>query len=114
MLSFLCIIQKVYLFHLFYYLTEAFASSVLIYAQNPNGFKSLYTKAKTDAPLPFSVFKYSLGFWPEALVACVFKARWLTQSEPDYDFGGHFSSLDNPPALLGDLREIASYWETKD
>ena len=28
----------------------------------------------------------------------------------DHDFGGHFPGLDNPPALIGDLREIAKYW----
>ena len=54
-----------------YYLTQSFASSVLIYAQNPNGFSNVYTKAATDAPLLFSAFKYNPGFWPEALVARV-------------------------------------------
>lgn len=30
--------------------------------------------------------------------------------ETDHEAGGHFPGLDNPPALLEDLREIATYW----
>ncbi|KAL4978213.1 alpha/beta-hydrolase [Aspergillus desertorum] len=89
-----------------YYLTESFASSVVIYAQNPNGFSTVYTKANTDAPLLFSAFKYNVGFWPPALVA---KTGNLVHYR-NHDFGGHFPGLDNPPALLGDLREIGSFW----
>jgi hypothetical protein len=44
---------------------------VLTYAQNPNGFATVYTKANTDAPLLFSAFKYNVGFWPPAVVAKV-------------------------------------------
>lgn len=54
-----------------FYLTKSFASSTFIYAQNPNGFRAEYTKAKTDAPLLFSAFKYNDGFWPPAKVAQV-------------------------------------------
>ena len=46
-------------------------SSAFIYAQNPNGFRTVYTKATTDAPLLFSAFKYNVGFWPAAKVAQV-------------------------------------------
>lgn len=110
-----------------YYLTECFASSVVIYQQNPNGFASVYTKASTDAPLLYSAFKYNLGFWPPAVVAktgnlvlynselpCLReyiinrRMDWLI--ETDHESGGHFPGLDNPPALLEDLREIATYW----
>lgn len=28
----------------------------------------------------------------------------------DHEFGGHFPGLDNPPALIEDLREIGNYW----
>ncbi|KAL4903751.1 hypothetical protein BDW74DRAFT_155375 [Aspergillus multicolor] len=90
-----------------YYLTGSFASSVLTYAQNPNGFASEYTKAHNDAPLLFSAFKYNVGFWPEALVA---KVGNLVRYN-NHEAGGHFPGLDNPPALLADLREIATYWE---
>lgn len=52
-----------------YYLTRSIVSSVYIYFQNPNGFKATYSKAKTDAPMLFSSFRYNVGFWPPALVA---------------------------------------------
>jgi hypothetical protein len=107
-----------------YYLTKSIVSSIYIYYQNPNGFKSAYTKAKTDAPMLFSAFKYNVGFWPPALVAqtgnLVFynsmslssaaKGLHLTNPCVDHDFGGHFAGLDNPPALMADLREIGKYW----
>jgi hypothetical protein len=51
-----------------YYITGSFLSSVFIYAQNPNGFKSSYTKAKTDAPMLYTAAKYNVAFWPEVLV----------------------------------------------
>jgi hypothetical protein len=28
-----------------------------------------------------------------------------------HDFGGHFPGLDNPPALIDDLRDIGLYFE---
>ncbi|PCG88131.1 Epoxide hydrolase [Penicillium occitanis (nom. inval.)] len=89
-----------------YYLTECFASSVVLYQQNPNGFASVYTKANTDAPLLYSAFKYNVGFWPPAVVAKTGNLVLYTNHES----GGHFPGLDNPPALLEDLREIATYW----
>jgi hypothetical protein len=54
-----------------YYLTESFLSSVWIYAQNPDGLKTVYTKAPTDAPLLFSQYEYNTGLWPEEYVAKV-------------------------------------------
>lgn len=39
-----------------------------MYAQNPNGFSTDYTKARTDAPMLFSTFKYNVGFWPKELL----------------------------------------------
>jgi hypothetical protein len=39
-----------------------------MYNQNPNGFYPIYTKARTDAPLLFTNFKYNVGFWPEEVV----------------------------------------------
>lgn len=39
------------------------------------------------------------------------RTKWLTEScAADHEAGGHFPGLDNPPALLADLREIATYW----
>ncbi|QYS95404.1 EHN domain-containing protein [Trichoderma simmonsii] len=90
-----------------YYLTRSFISSVYVYFQNPNGFKSVYTKAKTDAPLLFSAFQYNVAFWPQTLVAKVGNLVMYN----NHEFGGHFPGLDNPPALIQDLREIGNYWD---
>ncbi|KAF4983050.1 hypothetical protein FZEAL_1450 [Fusarium zealandicum] len=51
-----------------YFLTESFLSSLFIYSSNPNGFRSEYTKAATDAPMLYSNFKYNNVFFPQALV----------------------------------------------
>ncbi|KAJ7661644.1 Alpha/Beta hydrolase protein [Mycena rosella] len=91
-----------------YYLTESFLSSVWIYAQNPNGFRTVYTKADTDAPMLFSQYEYNIGFWPEEYVA---KVGNLV-SYKVHDFGGHFAGLDNPPALIEDIREMGTYFST--
>lgn len=108
-----------------YYLTQTFTSSLYIYSQNPNGFGSDYRKAQTNAPLLFSAFKYNVAFWPERLVERVgnlvyYKSKLSNRrlrcdfvpnaNFLDHDFGGHFGAVDNPPALLADLREIGTYW----
>ncbi|KAJ4323529.1 hypothetical protein N0V84_004269 [Fusarium piperis] len=90
-----------------YYLTKSFISSVYMYAQNPMGFLAEYRKARTDAPMLFSTFKYNVGFWPKELVE---EAGNLVQYR-FHDFGGHFPGVDNPPALVEDLREIGTYWQ---
>ncbi|TGJ85206.1 hypothetical protein E0Z10_g3538 [Xylaria hypoxylon] len=92
-----------------YYLTRSFVSSVYIYAQNRAGFTQTdYSdvKARTDAPLLYTTFKYNVGFWPKDFVAAVgnlvsYKFR---------DFGGHFAGLDNPVGLADDIRDIGKYW----
>ncbi|KAF2165635.1 hypothetical protein M409DRAFT_23926 [Zasmidium cellare ATCC 36951] len=89
-----------------YYLTQSFVSSAFIYFQNPNGFATTYTKAETDAPLFFSSFKYNVGFWPREFVE---KVGRLVEYR-NHDFGGHFPGLDNPPALIEDLRQFKEYW----
>ncbi|KAK7000736.1 epoxide hydrolase domain protein [Favolaschia claudopus] len=89
-----------------YFLTDSFLSSVWIYAQNPNGFATVYTKASTDAPLLFSQYAYNIGFWPREWVE---KAGNLV-SYKVHDFGGHFPGLDNPPALIEDIRQVAQYF----
>ncbi|KAJ7347073.1 Alpha/Beta hydrolase protein [Mycena albidolilacea] len=89
-----------------YFLTESFSSSVWSYAQNPDGIKTVYSRAPTDAPLLFSQFPYDLGPWPEEYVA---KIGNLV-SYKLHDFGGHFAGLDNPPALIEDIRDIAMYF----
>ncbi|KAJ6594446.1 Alpha/Beta hydrolase protein [Mycena capillaripes] len=89
-----------------YYLTESFLSSVWIYAQNPNTFTTAYSKAPTDAPLLFSQFKHN-SLWPEEYVA---KVGNLV-SYKVHDFGGHFPGLDNPPALIEDIRDMGAYFK---
>ncbi|KAJ7652023.1 Alpha/Beta hydrolase protein [Mycena polygramma] len=84
-----------------YYLTGSFLSSVWAYAQNVGAFVPEYTKAQTDAPMFFSLFKYNV-LWPQEYVA---KVGNLV-SYKEHDFGGHFPGLDNPPALIEDIREM--------
>ncbi|KAJ6471916.1 Alpha/Beta hydrolase protein [Mycena sanguinolenta] len=88
-----------------YYLTDSFLSSVWIYAQN--SLKTAYTKASTDAPLLFTQYEYNVGLWPQEYVAKVGNLVLYTV----HDFGGHFPGLDNPPALIEDLRELAQYFK---
>ncbi|KAJ7124413.1 Alpha/Beta hydrolase protein [Mycena epipterygia] len=90
-----------------YYLTNSFLSSVWIYEQNPNGFRPVYTKAATDAPMLFSQYEYNIGYWPEEYVA---KVGNLV-SYKFQTFGGHFAGLDNPPASIEDIREMAAHFK---
>ncbi|KAJ7808772.1 Alpha/Beta hydrolase protein [Mycena olivaceomarginata] len=85
-----------------YYLTNTFYSSLWIYAQNPNGFRGTYTKANTDAPMLFSQFEYTNALWPQEYVA---KVGNLV-SYKFHNFGGHIAGLDNPPAIIEDIREM--------
>ncbi|KAJ7618564.1 Alpha/Beta hydrolase protein [Roridomyces roridus] len=98
-----------------YYLTHSFLSSVWIYPQNPNGFHTVYTPTPTDAPLLFSQYEFNVGFWPEEYVTKVgnlvsYKGNWFDETDVEplvHDFGGHFAGLDNPPALIEDIRDVA-------
>ncbi|KAJ7347517.1 Alpha/Beta hydrolase protein [Mycena albidolilacea] len=91
-----------------YYLTDSFLSSLWIYVANPEAFSSVYSnKASTDAPMLFSQYKYNVAYWPEEFVAKVGNLVSYTVHE----FGGHFPGLDNPPAMIADIREVASYWK---
>ncbi|KAJ6511772.1 Alpha/Beta hydrolase protein [Mycena vulgaris] len=89
-----------------YYLTDSFLSALWIYALNA-GFRTVYTKAETDAPILFSQYEYNIALWPEEYVA---KVGNLV-SYKVHDFGGHFAGLDNPPALIEDIREMGLYFE---
>ncbi|KAI0969183.1 Alpha/Beta hydrolase protein [Xylaria arbuscula] len=92
-----------------YYLTRSFLSSGYIYAQNADGFKSTdysNAKARTDAPLLYTTFKYNIAFWPKEYIAAVGNLV----SYKFQDFGGHFPGLDNPAGLADDLRDIGKYW----
>ncbi|KAF7340178.1 Epoxide hydrolase domain protein [Mycena venus] len=93
-----------------YYLTGSFQSSVWQYARNPGAFKNIYTKAPTDAPMFFSLFKYNILFWPQEYAAKVGNLVFYKE----HDFGGHFAGLDNPPALIEDLREMGEYFTSNE
>lgn len=57
-----------------YYLTKSILTSGYIYFQNPlgqTGFRYNYTRARTDAPMLFSAFKYNVHYWPRALAETV-------------------------------------------
>ena len=51
-----------------YYLTQSFTSSVYTYAQDSNAFEGVYRRARTDAPMYVSFFKYMVGFWPREIM----------------------------------------------
>lgn len=89
-----------------YYLSESFHTSLWIYGANSTAFSPLYTRAATDAPMLYSEYKNNVACWPREFVA---KVGNLV-SYIAHDFGGHFPGLDNPPALIADIREIVSYW----
>ncbi|KAF7352275.1 Epoxide hydrolase domain protein [Mycena venus] len=59
------------------------------------------------APLLFSQYEYNPAFWPEEYIA---KIGNLV-SYKVHDFGGHFAGLDNPPALIEDIREMGLYFK---
>ncbi|UKZ55950.1 hypothetical protein TrVGV298_009774 [Trichoderma virens] len=90
-----------------YYLTQSFTSAAYIYNQNPSSFAVPLSKAKTDAPFLFSKFKYDTFFIPEPIIGSLTNLVYYKS----WDFGGHFSGLDNPPALIHGLREIGKYWQ---
>ncbi|KAI0867394.1 Alpha/Beta hydrolase protein, partial [Hypoxylon argillaceum] len=89
-----------------YYMTKSFVSFVFTYSQNAAPFKSGYRKARTDAPMLFSSFKYNFGFWTKDVISWGGNLVFYNY----HDFGGHFPGLNNPPALIQDLREIGNYW----
>ncbi|KAJ7451855.1 Alpha/Beta hydrolase protein [Mycena galericulata] len=89
-----------------YYLTDSFLSSVWTYAQNPDAFSTVYSKAATDAPMLFSQYEYNIALLPEEYVA----QTGNLVSYKVHDFGGHFPGLDNPPSLIEDIREMGLYF----
>ncbi|KAJ6520447.1 Alpha/Beta hydrolase protein [Mycena sanguinolenta] len=93
-----------------FYLSGTFQSSVWQYARNPNPFRTEYTKPATDAPMWFSLFEYNIFFWPREYAAKV--GNLVGYKE--HDFGGHLAGIDNPPALIEDLREMGLYFAANE
>lgn len=52
-------------------MSKSFVSSVFTYAQNAMSSRAAYTKARNDAPMLYSSFKYNGGFWPKEIIARV-------------------------------------------
>lgn len=109
-----------------YFLTRSFLSSVYIYAQNPGAFRHQYSMAPTTAPMLMSQFKYNIGYWPRPVAGAIgnlaeFKCKFCLQIQsfclatdlPSqvHSSGGGFSSLDNPSAMISDLRLIGNHWQ---
>ncbi|KAJ6520449.1 Alpha/Beta hydrolase protein [Mycena sanguinolenta] len=92
------------------YLSGTFQSSVWQYARNPNVWRTEYTQPATDAPMWFSAFEYNIFFWPQEYAAKV--GNLIAYKE--HDFGGHFAGIDNPPALIEDLREMGLYFAANE
>ncbi|KAJ7766927.1 Alpha/Beta hydrolase protein [Mycena olivaceomarginata] len=90
-----------------YYLTGSFQSSVWQYARNAGAARTEYIKPPTDAPMLYSIYAYNVAFWPQEYVE---KVGNLV-SYKEHDFGGHFAGLDNPPALIEDIREMGVYFK---
>lgn len=112
-----------------YYLTDSFMPSVYTYAQDPElpYREGIYRRARTDAPILVSYFKYVIGFWPEDVLRMMgnlvmyrsklcqsqqipYRLAYSLTNQIDHEFGGFFAGLENPPDLVGDLREIRTYW----
>ncbi|CAH0051433.1 unnamed protein product [Clonostachys solani] len=89
-----------------YFLTKSFITSIFTYAQNPTAFRSFYTKAPTTAPMLLSQFKYNVGYWPRQIAESVGN---LVEYR-NHESGGNFPGLDNPEALISDIRRIGEYW----
>ncbi|EIN09123.1 alpha/beta-hydrolase [Punctularia strigosozonata HHB-11173 SS5] len=86
-----------------YYLSKSFLTSVWIYSQNT--FVPSYDVPHPSTPMGFSAFRYNSG-WPRAYVERVGNLTFLNE----HDFGGHFPGLDNPSALVADIREMGGYY----
>jgi hypothetical protein len=105
-----------------YYLSKSFLSSIWIYSQQT--LYPSYDVPKPSTPLGYSAFRFNVG-WPRAFVERVSNLTFYhgmcfaisaqfsyadTIGCEEHDFGGHFPGLDNPAALVADIRELGSYY----
>ncbi|KAF8334602.1 Alpha/Beta hydrolase protein [Cantharellus anzutake] len=93
-----------------YYFTESFHTSVMIYLQNDDiraAFVSPSSWGKLKSKLGISAFPYEIVIHPRSWIEnCGSVVQYNTHTR-----GGHFPALDNPDALIADLRElITAYW----
>ncbi|KAG8709447.1 hypothetical protein FRC09_000667 [Ceratobasidium sp. 395] len=107
-----------------YYLTGTFETSVNTYFQNPTAFSSDTIHASTDIPAGFAAYRYDL----QSVVSSCFRGNeWLIPARryfpdfylptignfvyyADHPRGGHFAALDNPGAVIEDLRTMMGKW----
>ncbi|KIJ44826.1 hypothetical protein M422DRAFT_207769 [Sphaerobolus stellatus SS14] len=98
-----------------YYLSQSFATSVLIYHQSHNLRAEMTTPAangevrwKVRSKIGFSLFPYEIGASPRAYIQACGNLVFYKERA----FGGHFPALDNPEGLIEDLREfVGKNWE---
>ncbi|KAG9082412.1 hypothetical protein FS749_006855 [Ceratobasidium sp. UAMH 11750] len=89
-----------------YYLTGTFETSVNTYFQNPAGFNPTMLHASTNVPMGFAAYYYDLQYYPDFYVAKIGNFVYYV----DHHRGGHFAGLDNPDALISDLRTMMGKW----
>jgi pimeloyl-ACP methyl ester carboxylesterase len=90
-----------------YYLSKSFVSSVFVYAQNPDGFKTTYTRAETDAPMLYTAGRWNTVYWPKEYAQKVGNLVRYTELEK----GGHFLGLENPEGLITEIRELGDHYD---
>jgi len=91
------------------FLTDSFASSVWSYSQAFHALdfaNPLFHRARTDAPMLVSYFKYAISFWPVEVLRMIGNLAHYRIHE----YGGYFASVENPQGLVEDLREIRRFW----
>ncbi|QRW23125.1 epoxide hydrolase [Rhizoctonia solani] len=89
-----------------YYLTGTFETAGNTYYQNSAGFSTNLLHAKTNVPMGFASYYFDIAYYPPFYVAKVGNLVYYA----DHPRGGHFTGLDNPDALIGDLRKMMGQW----
>ncbi|KAG8693727.1 hypothetical protein FRC08_008938 [Ceratobasidium sp. 394] len=89
-----------------YHLTGTFETSVNIYFQNPNVLSPTMLHASTNVPMGFAAHRYDVQYYPEFYVSKIGNFVYYA----DHLRGGHFTGLDNPDALISDIRTMMGKW----
>jgi len=94
-----------------YWLTDSFHTSVMIYQQNTKQREIISsregTRGRMKSTIGYSAFPYEIGTSPRSWIAqCANLVQYNVHQK-----GGHFPALDNPSALIGDVRSlVAAHW----
>jgi len=95
-----------------YYLTDCFSTSVMIYNQSAKHRARLSTyegsRGKMKSTIGYSAFPFEIGGSPRSWIArCANLVQYNIHAK-----GGHFPALDNPDALVEDVRNlVSSHWD---